>query len=206
MIMSILKILISIMQGAKRFVVSSFVLLLLVSIPQLYANDDFYQSDSTSSSEKKVYFTIRYGQGGFSDTRSPIGKLGGGQLAIDIKPSKLPLAISISNEAYTNSNDPTEPYEISGLVLVNCLYSDYFFKNNRLNVFAGAGLGGLKVPQGINASTKAMLFDVEAGINTLLFWKIGLYGTYKYLYANNGNVINFSEHIVLVGITFNFGL
>ena len=194
------------MQGTKLFVVSSFVILLLVSIPQLYAIDDSYQSDSTNSSEKKVYFTIRYGQGGFSDTRSPIGKLGGGQVAIDIKPGKLPFAISISNEAYTNSSDPTEPYEISGLVLVNCLYSNYFFKNNRLNVFAGAGLGAMEVPQGTNASTKSILFDAEAGINTILFWKIGLYGTYKYLYANKGNEINFREHIVLVGITFNFGL
>lgn len=36
------------------------------------------QTDSLSSGEKKVYFTIRYGQGGFRDDRSPIGKLRGG--------------------------------------------------------------------------------------------------------------------------------
>ncbi|MCK4922823.1 MAG: hypothetical protein KAS71_17340 [Bacteroidales bacterium] len=194
------------MQEAKLYVVNSFVLMILVSIPQLYAIDDSYQSDSTDYSEKKVYFTIRYGQGGFSDERSPIGKLGGGQVAIDIKPAKLPLSLSISNEAYTNSSDPTESYEISDLVLVNCLYSNYFFRNSNLNVFAGPGIGILRVPQGEDTKIKATLFDMEAGVNMILFWKIGLYGTYKYLYANDGNLINFSEHIVLVGITFNFGL
>jgi len=59
--------------------------------------------DSSSSKKKKVYLTIRLGQGGFRDDRSPIGKLGGGQLTLDIKPVKYPIALSITNEYYTNS-------------------------------------------------------------------------------------------------------
>lgn len=35
------------------------------------------------SAQEKFDFTIRLGQGGFSDDRSPIGKLGGGQIALD---------------------------------------------------------------------------------------------------------------------------
>ena len=75
-----------------------------------------------SSTDKKIYFTIRLGQGGFTDDRSPIGKLGGRQLTLDIKPRTFPIAISISNEYYTNSADPTHSYEIAGLIAANFLY------------------------------------------------------------------------------------
>lgn len=54
------------------------------------------------------------------------------------------------------------------------------------------------------------MYNIEGGINIKAFWKIGFYGIYKYLYAkkevNNVNVIDFSEHIILLGITFNFSL
>lgn len=182
------------------------IILVIISGTQLLAADIACATDSTFASEKRIYFTIRYGQGGFKDERSPINKLGGGQLALDIKPGKLPLAISISHEYYTNGPDPTNPYEISGLLAVNCLYSKYLFKNHRLNVFAGAGLGGLKVPQGMDPSAKGMLYDIEVGFKTRLLGNFGLYGVYKYLYANKEELISFSEHIILVGINFTFGL
>lgn len=181
-------------------------ILVIISGTRLQAMDIACKTDSTFASEKKIYFTIRYGQGGFTDERSPINKLGGGQLALDIKPAKLPLAITISTEYYTNSADPTNPYEISGLVAVNCLYSKYLLENQRLNVFAGAGAGGLTVPQGSDSSAKGMLFDIEAGFNARLLWKFGIYGVYKYLYAHKKTLINFNEHIILVGISFTFGL
>ena len=44
-------------------------------------------------SQEKIDFTIRLGQGGFTDDRSPIGKLGGGQLALDLKPINIPKTI-----------------------------------------------------------------------------------------------------------------
>jgi hypothetical protein len=170
-------------------------------------------TDSSSTKRKKVYFTIRLGQGGFRDDRSPIGKLGGGQLTLDIKPSKYPIALSISSEYYTNSPDPSHSYEIAGLLAVNLFYMTKLFKSDRANFFAGGGIGGLEVPKGENdpdEMERGMLYNMEAGVNIRVFWKIGLYGIGKYLYAmkkvNNKKVINFSEWIVLLGITFNFGL
>ncbi len=170
-------------------------------------------TDSSSSKKKKVYFTIRLGQGGLRDDRSPLGKLGGGQLTLDIKPAKYPVALSISNEYYTNSADPTHTYEIAGLIAVNLLYMTKLFKSERTTFFFGGGIGGLEVPKGENETDEmeqGMLFNMEAGVNVRIFWKIGLCGIGKYLYAmknvNNKKVINFNEWIMLLGITFSFGL
>ena len=58
-----------------------------------YQNVSKHQTESSASQEKKIYFTFRLGQGGFRDDRLPIGKLGGGQLTLDIKPAKYPVAI-----------------------------------------------------------------------------------------------------------------
>ncbi len=186
---------------------------------QLYAqeksemNATGEQVSQEIAKEKTLYFTIRLGQGGFRDDRSVIGKLGGGQLTLDIKPAKYPVAISISNEYYTNSPDPTHSYEIPNLTAINLLYMTKLFKRERANVFLGGGIGWLEVPKGENAPdamVKGIMYNFEAGINVRLFWKIGFYGIGKYLYAqkknNNINVINFSEGIVLLGFTLNFGL
>ena len=170
-------------------------------------------TDSLSSTAKKIHFTIRLGQGGFSDDRSEIGKLGGGQVTLDIKPVKYPIAISISSEYYTNSAYPTHSYEIRGLIAINTLYMTKAFKTERINLFAGGGIGRLEVPKGEekpDAMEIGVCYNIEAGINIRAIWKIGFYGIYKYLYAkkekNNMKVIDFSEHIALLGITFNFGL
>jgi len=186
---------------------------LLFNVIKTTNNHAVDTTSNSSSKKKKVYFTIRLGQGGFRDDRSPIGKLGGGQLTLDIKPSKYPIALSISNEYYTNSADPTHSYEIAGLIAVNLLYMTKLFKSERTNFFVGGGIGGLEVPKGENESDEmeqGILFNMEAGGNVRVFWKIGLYGIGKYLYAmkevENIKVINFSEWIVLLGITFNFGL
>ena len=180
-------------------------ILTILGVIELSANNSGCQSDSASS-VKRVYFTIKYGQGGFRDERSPIDKLGGGQLALQVRHGKLPLAVSVSREYYTNSAAPTNSYEISSMVSVNLLYSDCFLKNKRLNVFAGIGTGGMKVPQGNDKDKESgMLFNIESGINYRVVWKFGLHGTYKYLYAKKGDMINFNENIALFGITFNFG-
>jgi hypothetical protein len=192
------------------FLLFSFV---LISFCKLNAQKIVSSTDSLSSTEKKIYFTIRLGQGGFAEDRSPIRKSGGGQLALDIKPGKFPIAISISNEYYTNSADPTHSYEIAGLIAINFFYMTKLFKTERVNFFAGGGLGGLEVPKGKDepdAMARGILYDIEAGVNIRAFWKIGFYGIYKYLYAmkdsNKVKVIDFSEHIVLLGMTFNFSL
>ncbi|MFC1562355.1 hypothetical protein ACFL4Q_05100, partial [candidate division KSB1 bacterium] len=69
------------------------------------------------------------------------------------------------------------------------------------------------VPKGEHAHgamEKGMVYNCEAGINVRMFWKIGFYGIGKYLYARKKRgdryVIDFSEGIVLLGLTFNFSL
>lgn len=104
-------------------------------------------NNSTSSAQKSVNFTIRLGQGGFQDDRSPLGKLGGGQLALDVKLAKFPVAFSLTGEYYTNSADPTHPYEISDVTAVNLLYMTKPFKTERVTFFAGSGIGWLQVPK-----------------------------------------------------------
>ena len=195
----------------KIYILSIFLLFSFVffSCFQLNAHELVSQTDSLSSAEKKIYFTIRLGQGGFTDERSSIGKLGGGQLALNIKPRKFPIAISVSNEYYKNSADPTHSYEIASLIAVNFLYMTKLFKTERVNFFAGGGIGRLEVPKGEDepdAMERGIMYNTEVGINTIAFWKIGFYGIYKYLYAKKKKVIDFSEHIVLLGITFNFSL
>jgi hypothetical protein len=157
--------------------------------------------------------TLRLGQGGFYDDRSELGKLGGGQVTLDIKPVKYPVAISFTTEYYTNSNEPTHSYEIAGLFAINLLYMKKPFKTERVNVFLGGGMGRLGVPKGEDKPDDreiGIVYNLEAGINVRAFWKIGFYGITKYLYANkevnNIEVIDFSEFIVLLGITINFGL
>jgi hypothetical protein len=156
--------------------------------------------------------TLRLGQGGFNDDRSPQGILGGGQVTLDIKPVKYPFAISLTTEYYTNSANPTHSYEIAGLLAINLLYMKKPFKTERVNVFLGGGLGRLEVPKDDKPDDReiGIVYNLEAGINVRAFWKIGFYGITKYLYAqkekNNIKVIDFSEFIVLLGITLNFGL
>jgi len=86
-------------------------------------------------------------------------------------------------------------------------------KTERINLFAGGGIGGLEVPKGVDepgTMERGILYNIEGGINIIAFWKIGFYGIYKYLYAekeiDNVKVIDFSEHILLLGLTFNLSL
>jgi len=185
---------------------------------QLYAQDEKFcakkpQTERVAPKEKTIDFTLRLGQGGFKDGRSPIGKLGGGQLALDMKPDKLPLALSLSLEYYTNSPNPTHSYEIAGLLAVNMLYMAQLYNIERANIFLGGGFGRLKVPKGEeepDAMVRGILYNLEGGINIRLFGPIGFYGIGKYLYAqkktNNIKVIDFSEGIILLGFTINFSL
>ena len=199
----------------RKYFLSIFLLFSFIFFPcfKLDAQNMISSSDSLSSTEKKIDITIRLGQGGFTDDRSLIGKLGGGQLALDIKPIKFPIAISVSNEYYTNSADPTHSYEIAGLLAINTLYMAKLFKSERTNIFLGGGIGWLIVPKGENkpdALEMGFLYNLEGGINVRAFWKIGFYGVGKYLYAqkttNGIKRIDFNEGIVLLGITLNFGL
>jgi len=186
------------------------VLALLVNQP-LFAQDK--EDNKTAVRDKKYHFILRLGQGGFEDDRSPLDKLGGGQLALDIKPAKIPFALSISSEYYTNSAGPTHPYEISGLVAVNVLYMYNQPRVDRACVFFGGGIGRLEVPESPDkpdAMVRDYLFDLEAGLHVRLYRNLGFYGTSKYLYArkdvDNVPLIDFSEFIILLGLTLTISL
>ncbi len=167
--------------------------------------------DTDAPKDDKFDFTLRMGEGGFRDSRSPIGELGGGQLALDIKPVMSPVAYSISSEYYTNSADPTHSYEISSLISLNILYMAQLFEYEKTNYFLGGGIGWLKVPNSVGAIDSKLssnLYNLEAGIHMRAFRKIGFYAVVKYLRAqrevNNIKVINFNEGIFLLGVTYNF--
>lgn len=189
------------------YAISFFILSSFLSV-NLYA-----QEESTKIEDEKetVEFTIRFGQGGFNDSRSPINKLGGDQLALDIRPKAIPIALSISSEFYTNSPDPTHNYEISSLVCVNILYTGQVFDIKRLTYFIGGGSGWIEVPRGENYPSKTentIMYDLEAGINMIIFSRLGIYATAKHLIAhktvNNVKVIDFDENIVLLGFSYRF--
>ena len=157
--------------------------------------------------------TLRFGAGGFRDKRSPIGELGGDQLALDIKPKGQALAFSISTEYYTNSPNPSHPYEISDLFSFNILFMSQLLHFNTTSYFVGGGVGVLKIPKSeIEPGTKikSHLYNLEAGIHLKYFERVGFYGLAKYLFArkrvDNVTLIDFNEVIVLVGITYNFTL
>lgn len=61
------------------FKISLLFILIIFSVTQTKAHNFVFTNDSVSTTNKKVHFTIRLGQGGFKDYRSPINKLGGGQ-------------------------------------------------------------------------------------------------------------------------------
>lgn len=182
------------------------------------SNSNFYLQDKLTESgsmnvDDQIQITIRIGQGGYQDSRSPIGKLGGGQIAVDFKPEVFPLALSFSSEYYTNSACPSHNYEIAGLFVMNALYSRRILNFNRINLFAGCGLGWIEVPKGEDFPDQyeyGFAYDLEAGVNVKAFWKIGFYGIYKYIYAyeekHNITVIDFNQHAILLGISLNFTL
>lgn len=171
-----------------------------------------HTSVETHHSEPILDFTLRLGQGGFKDGRSPLGKLGGGQLALDIKPHRYPVALSLSGEYYTNSPDPSHPYEIVDMSVVNLLYMTQIFDSERTTFFLGGGIGRLEVPKGemVSGTVSGTVYNLEAGLRVRLFWRLGIYGIGKYLYANktkdSKDVIDFNEGIVLLGLTLNFSL
>jgi hypothetical protein len=67
----------------------------------------YSHTETDLQAKKKVDFILRLGHVGFRDSWSSMGKLGGGQLALDIKPSAFPIALSLSGEYYPNSSNPT---------------------------------------------------------------------------------------------------
>ncbi len=186
-----------------------FIGLVPFSSTQLYAQDEKNHTEIDTPEEEQFDFILRWGQGGFSDSRSPSGKLGGGQFALDIKLKTLPIALSLSSEYYTNSREPTHSYEISNLYVINILYMEQLFNFEKAKYFFGGGIGRLKVPKDEdypNGEVESIAYNLEAGVHYMkAFWNIGFYGAAKYLRAQKG-VIDFNEGIILLGVTYSFSL
>jgi hypothetical protein len=163
---------------------------------------------------RRLDLAVRLGQGGFRDGRSPIGKLGGGQLARDVRPHRFPIAFSLTLEYYTNGPDPTHSYEIAGLTAVNVLLVRSLGQSRRVHAFLGGGAGTLAVPRGDDGSrgerVRGIVFNVEGGLRFRVYRAFGVYGMGKYLRAQKSvagrRVIDFNEGIVLLGLCAEFGL
>ena len=170
------------------------------------------------SSAQAVDIALRLGQGGLRHDSAPDGVLGGGQLALDIKLGKHPIAISISQEYHKKDPIADCSYEIDSLVATNVLYVATVARKKAEKkpvgytvAYLGGGVGWLDVPKVGNpdAMERGILFDVVCGINVKAFWKIGVYIEGKYIYSSkttdNVKVIDFSDLGAMVGISFNFG-
>jgi len=199
-------------------------ILLGIQIMYLFSMDNslildqvmYIQEDSviTKNKNKNTFYTLRVGIGGFSDSRSPSGRLIGGQLVFDAKPFKYPYALSISLiEFYSSSSDPKHSYQIQNMGTLNIFYIAKPLKIENLKIFCGGGIGMLQVPKdepkGEDDYATGIFYDLEAGINYKVIKKVGIYGTVKYLYAQKKkddiNLIDFNEVIYVLGVSFNFG-
>lgn len=145
--------------------------------------------------------TLRVGQGGFRDDRAPDGELGGGQVFLDVTFSDLPVTLSVGQEYYTKSPDPTQSYEISSIVMGTVSYVIPLAEEWPTDLHLGGGIGGLRIPQG----ERAVALQAIARIRTKAFWKLGVYAEGKYIYSK-GELIDFNELALLVGISFSLRL
>ncbi len=145
--------------------------------------------------------TLRIGQGGFRDDRSPDGNIGGGQVCLDVTFSDLPVSVSIGEEYYTRSPDPTQSYEIPSIVMGTVCYVIPLAEKWPTDLHLGGGIGRLRIPQG----EKAVALQAIARIRTKALWKFGIYAEGKYIYSR-GDLIDFNEAALLIGISFSLRL
>jgi len=166
-------------------------------------------SNEYSNADSRTDFIIRWGQGGFRDSRSPDGNVGGGQFALDIIPCDLPFSLTLSSEYYSRSQDPTENFEISNLYALNLLYGAPLHGFEKTDYFVAAGIGRLKVPD-LGTKVDGDLVNLEAGLHWKRFERFGFYGSLKYLSAHKNidgrEVIDFNEVIFMLGVTYRFTL
>ena len=174
------------------------------------------------SNAHAVGLTARFGMGVLWDERASDGILGGGQLALEMRLNKIPLAFQLANE-YWSKGCLEHPYEIESFYaakvllvgniggMMSCLYTKPVVPKTAY-VYLGGGIGLISVPQIDNPDARetGMALDAVCGANIGLFWKIGLFVEGKYLYSskttNNIEVIDFSDFGILAGISFNFDL
>ena len=163
------------------------------------------------SDAEAIGVRVRIGQGGLADDRAPDGNLGGGQLALDLKPAELPLVLSLAAEYYKKSRDANHPYEIESLQAVRLLYRRQLPVSWSSDVFVGGGIDLLKVPRLESeggGTVRAIGFDAACGMSARLFWKIGIYIEGKYIYSKKTDkgdrVVDFGDFGALLGLSLDF--
>lgn len=174
------------------------------------------------SNAHAVGLTVRLGGGLLYDDRPADGTLGGGQLALEIRLNKIPVAFQGAGE-YWSKGSLEHPYEIESYEAIKVLLFGYIgnlmsflytkpVTTKTTYVYLGGGAGRISVPKIENpdARERGIAFDAVCGANIGLFWKIGLFAEGKYIYSsktsNNTKVIDFSDFGFLLGISLNFDL
>lgn len=178
-----------------------------VILPPVFAEAD----NGAQSNSNSLRYSVRYGMGGFSESRSPEGSLGGGEIAFDIHLTKLPLSFSVSQESYTNSANPTHPYEIPRMTTASVFYYDRLNNSEKISYFVGAGAGKINVPQS-ELTPKPYVSGSYINIASRVHYQIGqhfsLYAHIKHLSAdravNNIKVIDYNDTVFLFGLGYNF--
>lgn len=179
-----------------------------------------FQTKTDSSStpqEKKINFMFRMGIG----SSAHLGE--STQLGIGIKSAKIPIILSFISESYRKTPLKKKYSEPNDMFLnaLNLIYTTSFPNVNRFQVYAGGGAGLLEVEkyersddpdwrQKPYAKENGFIFNLQAGIHSRLFWKIGFYAEGKYIYAkkveNNINIIDVDSTAWMIGLSLNVGL
>jgi hypothetical protein len=129
------------------------------------------------SNAHAVGLTVRFGGGLLYDDRASDGILGGGQLALEMRLNKIPLAFQLANE-YWSKGCLEHSYEIESFYaakvllfgniggLMSCLYAKPATAKTAY-VYLGGGAGRISVPQIDNPDARetGMAFDVVCGAN-----------------------------------------
>ena len=166
--------------------------------------------------------TVRFGGGPLYDERATDGILGGGQLALELRPNRIPLAFQLATEYWTKGCLEYS-YEIESFYAAKVLLVGYIGDimpflftepptTKTTYLYLGAGAGRISVPKiaDPDARETGMAYDAVVGTNIRLFWKLGFFAEGKYLYGsktvNNIKVIDFSDMGFLLGLSLNFAL
>ena len=108
----------------------------------------------------------------------------------------------LSFAASAGATDPTESYEIPSIVMGTVCYVIPLAEEWPTDLHLGGGIGLLGIPQG----EKAVALQAIARIRTKVFRKLGIYAEGKYIYSNNGELIDFNEVALLIGFSFSLRL
>lgn len=194
----------------NRFFYGKRKLFLILLIPAVVAISPVTNAIDSSNCEN-LDLVVRWGMGGFRDSRAEDGKLGGDQLALDVGRCGSPIAFTLSSEFYTKGpvSKASHSYEITDMYSFNIQYTEPLPGFERTDYFFSAGIGRLKVPY-LGGSVDSELLNLGAGLHWKRFERFGFFVLLKYLYAQEDvgdeTVIDFNETIMLLGISYRFSL